>query len=358
MPKSLYIACTQASGGKTTVAAGLCMAFRDRGLNVGYFKPVGIVAATTTSGERVPPVDPDASLVAELLELDDDLADICPVVLDEDAVHDVFEPSEADPMGRVAEAYERIRRGRDIVVCEGLGEIWQGRFLRASGADVVARLDLRALLIGKFAGVRLLDDVLYVKEALKQRLLGVLFNMVPESRLDLVREQYVPLLAAAGVPSYGVLAANPRLAAVSVADLVTALDGVYLCGERHAHELVETYMIGAMNPAHALGYFQLTPHKAVIVGGDRTKIILSAIETATVAVVLTGSYVPEPAIMARAEERGVVLISVASDTVTAADDLRRLFGRMRVRERAKIDLISRIIAESLDVDRLLADLEG
>ena len=357
MPKSLYIACTQASGGKTTIAAGLCLALRERGLKVGYFKPVGI-APTPASGDHVPPVDPDARLVAELLGLDDKLTDICPVVLDEDAVHDVFELSGADPMSRVATAYGRIRQGRDIVVCEGLGEIWQGRFLRASGADVVARLDLMTLLIGKFAGPRLLDDVLYVKEALKHRLLGVLFNMVPESRLDLVRDQYVPLLAEAGVSSYGVLATSPRLAAVSVAELVTALDGAYLCGERHAHELVETYMIGAMNPAHALGYFRLTPHKAVIVGGDRAKIILSALETPTVAVVLTGSYVPEPAIIARAEDRGVALVSVASDTVTAADDLRRLFGRMRIRERAKIDLITQIIAESLDLDRLLADLAG
>jgi BioD-like phosphotransacetylase family protein len=357
VPKSLYIACTQASGGKTTIAAGLCLALRDRGFTVGYFKPVGI-ASTPASGERLPPVDPDAGLVAELLGLDDELTDICPVVLDEDAVHDVFDPSGADSMSRVAAAYGRVRQGRDIVVCEGLGEIWQGRFLRASGADVVARLDLMTLLIGKFAGARLLDDVLYVKEALKQRLLGVLFNMVPESRLDLVRDQYVPLLAEAGVSSYGVLATNPRLAAVSVAELVTALGGVYLCGERHAQELVETYMIGAMNPAHALGYFRLTPHKAVIVGGDRTKIILSALETPTVAIVLTGSYLPEPTILARAEERGVALISVTGDTVTAADDLRRLFGRMRVRESAKIDLISRIIAESLDLDRLLTDLEG
>jgi hypothetical protein len=31
---------------------------------------------------------------------------------------------------------------------------------------------------------------------------------------------------------------------------------------------------------------------------------------------------------------------------------------MRVRESAKIDLVSEIIAESLDLDRLLADLEG
>ena len=357
MPKSLYIACTQASGGKTAVASGLCLALRERGLKVGYFKPVGVVSASALASNEAP-FDEDASFVADLLELDDELSDICPVVLHEDALHDVFDPSEADPMSRVTAAYERVRQSKDIVVCEGLGEIWQGRFLRASGADVVEQLDLMTLLIAKFAGTRLLDDVLYVKEALKHRLMGVLFNMVPESRLDLVRDQYVPRLSQSGVTSYGELATNPRLAAVSVAELVTALDGAYLCGESHAEELVETYMIGAMNPSHALHHFRLTPDKAVIVGGDRTKIILSALETPTVAVVLTGNYVPEPSILARAEERGVALISVAGDTVTAADDLRHLFGHLRVRQSAKIDLMARIITESLDLDRLVADLEG
>ena len=352
MPKSLYIASTQASGGKTAIAAGLCLAFRDRGLHVGYFKPVGTASEFAERG-----TDDDASFVARLLELDDAPTDICPVVLDEDALHDVFEASEADPMTRVVDAYARLRKGKDVVVCEGLGEIWQGRFLRASGADVVAQLDMSTVLIANFAGARLLDDVLYVKEALKQRLLGVLFNMVPESRLDLVRDQYVPMLAEAGVVTYGVVASHPRLAAISVGDLVAALGATYLCGEQHAGELVETYMIGAMNPAHAKHYFELTPNKAVVVGGDRTKIVLSALETPTTVIVLTGRYVPEPTILARAEEQGVAVVSVASDTVTAAEGLRHLFGRMHVRQREKVDLMASLISESVDIDRLLNDLD-
>jgi BioD-like phosphotransacetylase family protein len=76
-----------------------------------------------------------------------------------------------------------------------------------------------------------------------------------------------------------------------------------LPGEEHADALVETYMIGAMNPAHARHYFQLTPNKAVVVGGDRTKIVLSALETPTVVIILTGSYVPDPALLERARER-------------------------------------------------------
>lgn len=352
--KSLYIASTQGSGGKTTIAVGLCLALQRRGLKAGYFKPVGTLASSA-SGVLL---DEDATFVAALLGLDDELTDVCPVVLDEDALHDVLAGSEVDAMNRVAEAYARVSAGKDLVVCEGLGEIWQGRFLRTSGAEVVAQLDLRTLLVAKFAGARLLDDIIYVKDALKQRLLGVLFNMVPRSRLALVTEQYVRFLETRGVTSYGALTSNSRLSAVSVAEIVDALGGTYVCGAQHGDRLVETYMIGAMSPDHALRYFQLTPDKVVIVGGDRAEIILTALDTPTVAVVLTGNYVPSPAVLERAEERGVPLISVETDTVTAADDLRRLFGRLRVKDRGKIELIAGLIEQAVDLDRLVADLQG
>jgi len=352
--KSLYIASTQGSGGKTTIAVGLCVALRRRGLVAGYFKPVGTLASEF-GGVLL---DEDAAFVSELLQLDDAPTDICPVVLDEDALHDVLAGSEVDAMKRVEAAYARVSKGKDLVICEGLGEIWQGRFLRTSGAEVVAQLDLMTLLVAKFAGARLLDDIIYVKDALKDHLLGVLFNMVPESRLGLVQDQYASFLEKSGVATYGALTSNARLSAVSVAEVVQELGGTYICGERYAERLVETYMIGAMSPEHALRYFQLTPNKVVIVGGDRAEIILTALDTPTVAIVLTGNFVPSAAVLERAEERGVPLISVESDTVTAADDLRRLFGRLRVKERAKIDLIAELIETSVDLDRLVADLQA
>ncbi len=352
MLRSLYIASTQGGGGKTTIAVGLCLALRNRGLKAGYFKPVGTLPSRTSSVL----VDEDAEFVAGLLGLEDELTDICPVVLDEDALHDVLAGSEVDAMNRVTAAYGRLIAGKDIMVCEGLGEIWQGRFLRTSGAEVVAELDLGTLLVAKFAGARLLDDIIYVKDALKEHLLGVLFNMVPESRLPLVKDEYTRFLAKNDVESYGAIASSSVLSAVSVGEIVDALDGTFICGERYNERLVETYMIGAMSPEHALRYFQLTPNKVVIVGGDRSEIILAALETPTVAVVLTGNYVPSPAVLGRAEERGVALVSVETDTVAAADGLRRLFGRLRVKERAKIDLVAELIDASVDVDRLVDDL--
>jgi hypothetical protein len=331
---------------------GLCLALRARGLDVGYFKPIGILLQSP-AGELV---DDDARFVADVLDLDEPLSDICPVVLDENALHDVLDGSDVDTLARVASAFERVRGRRDLVICEGMGEIWQGRFLRASGADVVARFDLRALLVARFAGARLLDDICYVKDGLKRALLGAVFNMVPESRLALVRGEYARFLAEQDITTYGVLPASQRLAAVTVAEIVAALGATYICGEEHSDASAETYLIGAMSPEHAMRYFQNAAHKVVVVGGDRSEIILAALETPTVAIVLTGSYVPSPAVLARAEELGVPMISVASDTVTATDGIRRLFGRLGVHDKRKIELIADEISSNIDLDRLVDDL--
>lgn len=168
----------------------------------------------------------------------------------------------------------------------------------------------------------------------------------------------MPFLKTNKVVSYGSLPSDSRLSAVSVGEIVEALHGTYVCGEQYAERVAQTYMIGAMSPEHALHYFQMNPHKVVVVGGDRAEIILTALDTPTVAIVLTGNYVPSSAVLAGADKRGVPLISVETDTVTAADRLRRLFGRLRVRQRAKIDVIANLIDRSVDLDRLVADLQA
>jgi BioD-like phosphotransacetylase family protein len=351
---SVYIASTQGSGGKTTMSVGLCLALRKRGYKVGYFKPVGTLAAHADGVL----IDEDASFVADLLGLDEDPRDICPVVLDENALHDVIAGTEVDAMNRVAAAYARVAQNKDIVICEGLGEIWQGRFLQTSGAEVVKQLNLKAILVAKFAGARLLDDIFYIKDALKEHLLGVIFNMVPASRIDVVQSEYTQFLAKAQVANYGVIGSDNRLSAVSVDEIVEALGGTYVSGQDQCARQVETYMIGAMSPEHALRYFQLAANKVVIVGGDRAEVILAALDTPTSAIVLTGNYVPGAAVLAQAESAGVPLIAVESDTVTAADNLRHLFGRLRVKERSKIDLIAEIIDSAVDIDRLVADLKN
>ncbi len=112
-----------------------------------------------------------------------------------------------------------------------------------------------------------------------------------------------------------------------------------------------------MSAEHALAYFERVSDKVVVVGGDREDLILAALQTPTAALVLTGSYVPAATVLEQAARAGVAVISVDGDTVAAADGLRRLFGRLRVHERSKIDRIRELVEEHVDVDGLLGALQ-
>lgn len=348
--KSVYIAATDGSAGKTTVAVGLCCALRARGIDAGYFKPIGVGDRPGTE------VDDDALFVAGALDLPDDPRVLCPLRLTDNGVETAGGSVADSPLVVLRDAYAKVAAAHDVLVSEGLGEVWQGRFLHVSGADVVGALDLPVLLVARFAGSRQLDDVCYVKDVLRARLLGVVFTMVPETRLDAVRHDYGRFLAQNDVRGYGVVPVNKRLAAVSVADIARELGGTLLAGKDATERLAEAYLIGAMGSEHALAYFKRTPDKVVVVGADREELIRAALKTSTVALVLTGTVRPAAAVVAEAEDLGVPVIAVPRDTVYAADGLRRLFGSMRVHESSKIDLITRLVAERVDVDRLVVDL--
>jgi len=100
-------------------------------------------------------------------------------------------------------------------------------------------------------------------------------------------------------------------------------------------------------------YFQNAANKVVVVGGDRAEIILAALETPTAAIVLTGSYVPSPAVLARARSSACPIVSVASDTVSATDGIQRLFGGWAARQRKSSSVAGRDLSH-VDLDRLVA----
>ena len=91
-------------------------------------------------------------------------------------------------------------------------------------------------------------------------------------------------------------------------------------------ELVEHFMIGAMNVESALSYFRKVSNKAVITGGDRSDIQLAALETPTKCLILTGELYPNASILGRAQEVGVPIVVVRADTANTLEVCENPFG--------------------------------
>jgi BioD-like phosphotransacetylase family protein len=221
---------------------------------------------------------------------------------------------------------------------------------------VAEALNARVLLVARFHSLLIVGSLISARRRLGDRLLGVLINDIPEDRMEEVKTTVQPFLERQGIPILGLLPSSALLRSVSVADLVTQLNAEVLCRPDRLDLMVESLSIGAMNVNSALKYFRKGRNMAVVTGGDRADIQLAALETSTQCLILTGQMPPSPAVLSRAEDLEIPILSVDLDTLTTVEIVDRAFGQVRVHEPIKVQYIYQTMAEHFDMDRVLQGL--
>ena len=117
--------------------------------------------------------------------------------------------------------------------------------------------------------------------------------------------------------------------------------------------LIEHLVVGAMSAEQALPRIRRVPGtKAVITGGDRADIQLVALETATHCLILTGHLRPVPEVLRRAEECGVPVLLVRSNTLETVQAIEQVFGKTRLGQRAKLEEFEALLEKHFDFSRL------
>lgn len=340
----LYIASVETYSGKTAVALGLALELRERGLSVGYLKPVGALGVRV--GDSF--IDADAQQFRDALSLTEPWESLCPVVLSSELIETAMTTRDYDARPAIAGAFQRVSRDKDLVLIEGGQNLEQGLFLQASAQQVVELVDSPTILVIKLTSILAVDKILQSSALLGDRLAGVLFVSVPRSSREALEGLLVPYLERKGVATLGVLPRDRTLMSVTVAYLRDVLGGEILCAREQADKLVETFLVGAMGQERALRFFRAKANKAVITGGDRADIQMAALETPTRCLVLTGNMEPPAAVLGRAEELGIPIILVPYDTLTTTAKIEAVLGRMRLDEPQKVERMRALLAENLN----------
>lgn len=349
---TLYVASTETFVGKSAVCVGLLDRARRDGFTAGYMKPVS-VSVTRTGGTVL---DEDAAFIREHFRLTEPLDRIAPVLVTQGVVERIMRGQGADFSKRLREAYVAISRNKDLVVLEGANHWAEGSVVELSADQVSDMLQAPVLLITRYRSILALDAILAVQRYLGDRLLGVLINQIDEPQIDFVQSRVVPFLEKRGVPVLAALVQDPQLAGVTVADLHEHLGGQLIGNPNWADKLVEHLLIGAMGAETALSHFRRRTNKAVFTGGDRADLQLTALDTSTSVLVLTGNIRPAPAVIDRAEEREVPIILVADDTLTTVERAEDIFGRIRFKQAAKIARFTALLDQNFDFTRLYDEL--
>lgn len=351
---TLYIASTETFSGKSALCVGIARRLQADGLRIGYMKPVS--SSSRLAADRL---DEDAAFFKRTFSLGDSLEDMAPVQLGGHTLEQILSgPREGDYAGPLQLAFDRVARGRDVVLLEGGSNLREGTVIGLPPAQVADLLGAREIAVIRYNDdVQVMDDALVARDRLGGSLIGVALNSVPRQRMPFVQERVQPALEARGVAVLGVLPLERLLQSMSVAELAELLAGEVLCGMDRMEELVEHLMVGAMGVESALTYFRRKPNKAVITGGDRSDIQLAALETSTKCLILTGNLRPSPIILSRAKEVGVPMIMVRHDTITAVETIERCFGKTRFHQEKKIERFEEMLADRFDFERLYSALD-
>ncbi len=347
--KGLYLCTEGGFAGVHTLCLGLIIHIREAGLKAGYIKPLGF--RYFHEGNLL--TDEDAVLMKKTLELEEDLKDICPVVLTSQLVREAMVTNAEDCSARIVEAYDRISSGKDVVIVHGALNTRQGWLLGISGYHLAKALDLSVLLVERFDDAMLADNVLAARDRFGERFIGVVFNMIPRERTTFLKDYLKPRLESMGVRVFGEIPLESVLRSITVRELTSSLGGNLLTGDVALERQVEEVVVGAMNPEHALSVFRRKRNFCVVTGGDRSDIQLAAMEAGAGCIVLSGNLHPSPIVVSRAKEKKVPMILVGSDTFTTAENVELLIRTARSYEKSKVERLRDLIGAHVDIMGIL-----
>jgi hypothetical protein len=369
--RQLYLAATGMNRGKTTVSLGLLAALFGRGLRTGFIKPVGQRYAMVDGT----PADEDAILVKSAFDLPDALDALSPVHIPRGFTKAYIGGEVVEDLpARIRAAYDRVAKDRDVLLVEGTGHAGVGSVVDLSNAQVAAMLGARAIIVSE-AGVGRPIDELVLNHALFQRhgvdVVGAVVNKVDLDTHPSLADVLERGLARHGIELLGVLPYRPLLSNPTLSMLTEQLTGQLLHPGPDLGRVIEHVAIGAMQAEHVME--RLGPGSLLIVPGDRVDVLRATVDavrsgklprraanrdpalhgSGMAGVVLTGGYLPSPDVIASARHADLFMYAVRDDTYAAASEVHDLLVKTHPDDRDKIELIKALVAQHLDVDRIL-----
>ncbi|WP_276301120.1 phosphotransacetylase family protein [Halorussus lipolyticus] len=349
--KTILVTATEESTGKTAVALALAKLAAERGLSVGYMKPKG----TRLQSNVGKTLDEDPMLARDLLDLDAEMHNLEPIVYSPTFIEQAIRGREdADEIReQVRKSFEKLAEGKDLMVVEGGGKLTTGGIVDLTDPEVADLLDAEVLLLSKYAKGGDVDDLLAAADDVGDRLLGVLFNAISDANFDDLETEVVPFLEGRGVPVLGVVPREQSLAGVTVDGLSAELSAEQL-NDAPGDAFVERFLVGAMSGDSALRHLRRTKDAALITGGDRPDLQRVALEAPGVkCLILTGGFRPPGAIVGKAEEKGVPVLLVQSDTLTTIERAEDIVRSGRTRDAETVETMRDLLHDHADVEAIV-----
>ena len=363
--RPIYIVGTHRDVGKTTISLGLLRAFVERGLKVGYTKPLGQRMHAT--GSRM--LHDDVRLAAKCLGIDEsqwpDMSVPLPRGRVEKEVHDLHTD---ELMKRVEDNFRKLAKERDVVVIEAMGHVAMGSCLDMSAADVAKRLGAKTLLISGGGIGRAIDEIALCSTFISTKnadFMGVVVNKVWPDKYDRVKEATTIGLGHMGITTFGTIPYEEKLSAPTMDQIYKLIGGRIICGSDNFHSRVAHTIVAAMEADNMIRY--IVEDMLVITPGDRSDNIMAAIgvhmlsdektKKTLAGMILTGGFKPEKPVLEFIRNSKLPVFLADEDTYSVASKIKETTFKITPHDDERIQWAVNLVCEYIDVDAIIEQLK-
>jgi len=359
-PKKIFIAATRQNDGKTVVCLGLLLVLKEIFKHVGFMKPVGQKYILVDGGK----IDKDAILMKKVCNLKDDLSDINPISVEEGFTQKYLDsPHKEKLVSSIIQSYERISKGKEVVVIEGTGHAGVGSVFDICNAEVAKILAAPVIIISIGGIGKPIDEISLNKALFEQKqtvVKGTIINKVlPEKKATI--EKYLEKgLKKFNMKLLGILPFIQTLSQPTINQICECINGKILAGHEKVFRQIKHIIVGAMTPRHALDYFK--PNSLLVTPGDREDLILAALSYSKIAesscemisgIVLTGGLYPHKTILDLIKKQDLPTVLAPYGTYEVASSIHALVAKIREEDTEKIEIAKNIVKDNIKIEEVL-----
>ncbi|MCX6004878.1 MAG: AAA family ATPase [Chloroflexi bacterium] len=335
--------------GKSLLCTGLGKKFISSGKKVGYIKPVNVINEGEEKNYR------EADYIREVFDLDQSNEQLYPIHLQPQDLWRNLTEDEDNFSKRIKKACDHVSDGKDILLVEGPGDLRDDKVSALACYTIAEKLDARVVMLVGYSPDYKAAEILQILKKLEQRLIGVVINQVPESKINSAQNEITGYFKGQGITVLGILPESRTLSGVSVAEIALAIDGEIISSKDKANDLVENVMLGAMTPDSGRDYFNRKKNKAVITRTERTDMLLAALETSTKCLIVSKQK-PSTSVLVKAEDKHIPIIVVNKEIIDIVAGIEKALAQARFQNTQKLKAVVTLLDSKLDLKALNTSL--
>jgi hypothetical protein len=342
--KTAVFASTREGAGKTSIIAGIMSSLKDR---YGYIKPFG----DRLIYRRKRNWDYDSNLIIELFGLTEEPESIT-LGFDHSKLRYVY--NEDSVKNAVIEMAKAAGASRDGVFIEGGKDISYGASIFLDPISLARYTESSLVLVVSGENDAIVDDLRMIKRNLNLegiKSVSVIVNKVFD--LDEFEDLYLKEIETMGFNVLGIIPFKEQLTHYTISFLAEKLYAKVIAGEKGMSGPVKNIFVGAMSTDESLRNPLFNKEsKFLITSGDRSDMILAAMESETAGILLTNNILPPSNIIARAAEKNIPLLLVTMDTFQAARQIDRMEALLTGDNTDRLRLLSNMAEKYLKIESM------